>query len=98
MLPNRLDDTFDHIEMISNPRGYGKSALVREMAYKRDEICTRLKVPSGPVLFTDFLGVKSPSDAENKIMETLRPLFLPSFSPLSEERGSCAFIVILAYI
>ena len=45
--------------MIGNPRGYGKSALLMEMAYKRDEIYKRNEKPSGPVLFTDFEGVKT---------------------------------------
>jgi hypothetical protein len=29
------------------------------MAFKRDEICRSNKVPSGPVLFTDFAGLSS---------------------------------------
>ena len=90
VLPKRLRDTSDRIYMIGNPRGYGKSALVMEMAYMRDEICGRKKIPSGPVLFTDFRGVKSASDAEARVMETIRPLFLPSFSPLFDERGNLA--------
>jgi len=37
VLPKRLRYTSDRIYMIGNPRGYGKSALVMEMAYMRDE-------------------------------------------------------------
>ena len=79
--------------MIGNPRGYGKSALMMEVAYKRDKLCGRKKVPSGPVLFTDFRGVKSASHAEDRVMETIRPLFIPTFFPLHDERGSLAFVV-----
>jgi hypothetical protein len=78
--------------MIGNPRGYGKSALMMEMAYKRDEICKRNNIPSGPVLFTDFRGVQSASDAENRVLETIQPLFFTLFSFInksnSNKRGS----------
>ena len=80
MLPKRLSDTCDRIYLIGNPRGYGKSALVAEMAYRRKELCERKNLPSGPVLFTDFKGAKSAFDAEKKVLETIRPLFLTLFS------------------
>ena len=92
-MPKRLSDTSDRIYMIGNPRGYGKSALMMEVAYKRDKICGRKKVPSGPVLFTGFRGIESASDAKSRIMETIRPLFIPTFFPLHDERGSLAFVV-----
>jgi hypothetical protein len=78
--------------MFGNPRGYGKSALMMEIAHRRDEISQRNKIPSGPVLFTDFLGVKSATDAEDKVMQTIRPLFIQSFFQLHDDRGSLAFI------
>jgi len=56
----------------------------------RDDICGRKKILSGPVLFTDFRGVESSSDAKARVMETIQPLFLPSFSPLFDERGNLA--------
>ncbi len=65
MLPKRLCDTSDCLYMICNPRGYGKSALVKEMAYKRDEICKELKIPSGPVLFTDVFAVGNVAGAKS---------------------------------
>ena len=74
--------------MIGNPRGYGKSALMMEIAYRRDEISQRNKTPSGPVLFTDFRGVKSATDAEDRVMQTIRPLFIQSFFQLHDDRGS----------
>ena len=65
--------------MFGNPKGYGKSALMMEMAYRRDEICEKMKIPSGPVLFTDFQGVQSASDAKKRILETIKPLFFTWF-------------------
>ena len=61
------------------------------MAYIRDEICGRKKIQSGSVLFTDFRGVKSAFDAEARVTETIRPLFLSSFSQLFDEQGSLAW-------
>jgi hypothetical protein len=76
--------------MIGNPRGYGKSALIMELAYKRDEICKRNEIPSGPVLFTDFGGVKNASEAEERVLETIRPLFFThlSFIFKNNQKGS----------
>ena len=76
--------------MIGNPRGYGKSALVMEMAYKRDEICKRKNITSGPVLFTDFRGIKSAADAEDRVLKTIQPLFFTQLSFLyqNNERGN----------
>ena len=74
--------------MIGNPIGYGKSALMMEIAYRRDEISQRNKTTSGPALFTDFLGVESATDAEDKVMQTIRPLFIQSFFQLHDDRGS----------
>ena len=91
VLPKRLKDTYDCLYMIGNPRGYGKSALVKEMAYKRDEICRSKKVPSGPVLFTDFTGVEDATGAERKLLETIRPLFL-SLRKSSNEEGNLIFV------
>ena len=85
VLPQRLNDTDDCLYMLGNPRGYGKSALVKEMAYKRDEICRSNKVPSGPVLFTDFTGVKDATGAKRKLLETIRPLFMPLINSSNEE-------------
>ena len=85
-LPKRLSDTSNRIYLLGNPRGYGKSSLVAEMAYKRDIICGKEKIPSGPVLFTDFRGVKHADDAEDRIMATIQPLFLPSYSQLFDGR------------
>ena len=65
-LPKQLSDTSDRIYLLGNPRGYGKSALVAEMAYKRDVTCGKNGFPSGPVLSTDFRGVKTADDAEDK--------------------------------
>ena len=62
--------------MIGNPRGYGKSSLVKEFLYRRDKICKEKDQTSGPVLFTDFSQVQSVVDAEEKILETIRPLFI----------------------
>ena len=42
-------------------------------------------MPSGPVLFTDFDGVKSASDAEMKVLETIRPLFFTLFSSIPKD-------------
>jgi hypothetical protein len=91
--------------MIINPRGYGKSALMMEMAYKRDEICKRNDIPSGPVLFTDFEGIKSASDAEKRMLEKIQPLFFNMFSFLykNSERGSTSaafliFSILIAYL
>jgi hypothetical protein len=85
--------------MIGNPRGYGKSALMMEMAYKRDKICKRNSVPSGPVLFTDFRGVKSVSEAEDKVLQTIQPLFFTLFPIFRANKGrgstSAAFTVLL---
>ena len=78
--------------MIGNPRGYGKSALMMEIAYRRDEISQRNKTPSGPVLFTDFRGVESAADAKDRVMQTICPLFIQSFFQLHDDRGSLAFI------
>jgi hypothetical protein len=77
--------------LIVNPRGYGKSALVAELAYKRNAICEKNHFPSGPVLFTDFRGVKTADDAEDRILATIKPLFLPSFSQYYEQRGKKMF-------
>jgi len=74
--------------MLGNPRGYGKSALVVEFAHKRDLICDKKGFPSGPVLFTDFRGVKSAEDAEDRILATIQPLFFPSFFNLFDGRGT----------
>ena len=71
--------------MIGNPRGYGKSALVAEMAFRRKEFSKRKEMPSGPVLFTDFNGAKSASDAEMKVLETIRPLFFTLFSSIPKD-------------
>ena len=90
VLPQKLSDTDDCLYMFGNRRGYGKSALVKEMAYKRDEICRRNKVPSGPVLFTDFTGVKDATGAERKILETIRPLFISSVNLSSVEGSLCS--------
>ena len=80
--------------MIGNPRGYGKSALVKEMAFKRDEICKKMKIPSGPVLFTDFRGVKNSSDAKKRILETIQPLFFEFFSFLRYNyKGGIVFLL-----
>ena len=87
-LPKLLSGTSDRIYLLGNPRGYGKSALVAEMAYKRDVTCGKNGFPSGPVLFTDFRGVKTADDAEDKIMSTIQPLFLPSFFQLFDGRGT----------
>ena len=78
--------------MIGNPRGYGKSALMMEIAHRRDEISQRNKIPSGPVLFTDFRGVESAAEAKDRVMQTIRPLFIQSFFHLHDDRGSLAFI------
>ena len=78
MLPKRLNTTHDRLYMIGNPRGFGKSSLVAEFAYRRDDICAKNAngpYPSGPVLFTDFKGVKSADEAEEKIIATINPLF-----------------------
>jgi len=55
---------------------------VKEFAYKRGDIVARCNkestifaIKSGPVLLTDFAGVKSPEDAENRIKATIDPLF-----------------------
>ena len=85
MLPKRLSDTSDRIYLIGNPRGYGKSALMAEMAFRRNELSKRKEMPSGPVLFTDFNGVKSASDAEMKVLETIRPLFFTLFSSIPKD-------------
>ena len=73
--------------MIGNPRGYGKSALVKEFAYKRDEISRNYNIPSGPVLFTDFSSVRCATDAQEKISKTIRPLFLSFGLNLTREKG-----------
>jgi len=80
--------------MIGNPRGYGKSALVAEMAYRRNEFSERNKIPSGPVLFTDLKGAESPTDAKMKVLETIRPLFFTLFSsiPKDDKEGNAATI------
>ena len=78
--------------MIGSPREYGKSALMTEIAYRLDEISQRNKTPSGPVLFTDFFGVKSATDAEDGVVQRIRPLFFLSFFQLHVDRGSLAFI------
>jgi hypothetical protein len=65
-----------------------KSALVAEMAYKRDVICDQNGFPSGPVLFTDFRGVESADEAKERILATIQPLFLPSFLQLFDGRGT----------
>ena len=62
--------------MIGNPGGYGKSSLVQEFLYRRDKICKQKDLTSGPVLFTDFSQVQSVVDAEEKLLETIRPLFI----------------------
>ena len=85
MLPKRLSDTSDRIYLIGNPRGYGKSSLVAEMAFRRTEFSKTKEMPSGPVLFTDFNGVKSASDAEMKVLETIRPLFFTLFSSIPKD-------------
>ena len=85
MLPKRLSDTCDRIYLIGNPSGYGKSALVAEMAFRRKEFSKRKEMPSGPVLFTDFEGTKSASDAEMKVLETIRPLFFTLFSSIPKD-------------
>jgi len=88
--------------MIGNPRGYGKSSLVKEMAHTRDELSKRFEVPSGPVLLTDFRDVESPSDARRRVMETIQPLFFGTYVPLFDGRGMffCifAFFVYIVYI
>jgi hypothetical protein len=74
--------------MIGNPRGLGKSSLVMEIAYKRNDICLKRNISSGTVLFTDFRGIKSDSDAEERIMKTIQPLFLSSYFQFDNEKGS----------
>ena len=91
-LPKRLSDTSGCLYMIGNPRGYGKSALVKEMAYKRDKICKDMKHPSGPTLFTDFAGVKDSNNAEKKLLETIRPLFIPVIE-FKNEHGNLCFAI-----
>jgi hypothetical protein len=68
------------------------------MAYKRDSICAKKGLPSGPVLFTDLRGVKTADDAEERIMATIQPLFLPSFFHLFDGRGTHRFLTILVFI
>ena len=48
--------------------------------------------PSGPVLFTDFRGVKTADEAEDRILATIQPLFLLSFSQLFDGRGIKCFL------
>jgi hypothetical protein len=98
MIPKRLSDTSNRIYLVGNPRGYGKSALVAEMAYKRDIICGQNDLPSGPVLFTDFRGVESADEAKEKIMSTIQPLFLPSFLQLYDGRGTALPVLFHTYI
>ena len=66
--------------MIENPLGYGKSALMSEWAFKRTEVSKMCSpaLPSGPVLFTDFRNAASVRNAEQKIMKTVEPLFIPT--------------------
>ena len=82
--------------MIGNPRGYGKSALIAEMAYTRDTVCAKKGYPSGPVLFTDFLGVKTADDAEDRILATIQPLFLPQFAQLFDGRGTNNYCILIS--
>ena len=93
--------------MIGNPRGYGKSALIAEMAYRRNKICEKMKIPSGPVLFTDFEGIANSSDAKTRILETIQPLFftLFSFFQVNKARGNfvccvyfLSFSVVITYV
>lgn len=97
-LPKQLIDTLYCIYLIGNPRGYGKSALVAEMAYKRDLICGKNGFPPGPVLFTNFRGVKTADEAEKTILATIQPLFLPSFSQLFDGRGNHLLLVMYSMI
>ena len=48
--------------------------------------------PSGPVLFTDFRGVENAADAKDRILATIQPLFLLSFSQLFDGRGIKCFL------
>ena len=93
-----MSDTSNRIYLIGNPRGYGKSALVAEMAYKRDIICGQNDLPSGPVLFTDFRGVKHADGAEERIMSTIQPLFFPSFLQLFDGRGTALPVLFYTYL
>jgi hypothetical protein len=68
------------------------------MAYKRDIICGQNDFPSGPVLFTDFRGVKHADGAEERIMSTIQPLFLPSFSQLFDGRGTALPVLFHTYL
>ena len=72
--------------LIGNPPGQGKSSLIREWAYRRSETSNTGIPPlsSGPVLLTDFSNAQNLQHAEKKIMNTINPLFFPTFSRDSE--------------
>jgi len=78
--------------ILGNPRGYGKSALVAEFAHTRDVVCNKKGFPSGPVLFTDFKGIKSSDDAEKRILATIQPLFFRPLFQLFGRRGRHYFL------
>ena len=52
--------------MVGNPRGYGKSSLMKEFGSQYH---------NGPVLFTDFSEVEKPKDVHSLLHQTIAPLF-----------------------
>ena len=62
--------------MISNSTGQGKSSLVQEYLNGREKFSNEMNMMSGPVLFTDFSAVQNVTEAEAKVSETIRSLFL----------------------
>jgi len=52
--------------MVGNPRGYGKSTLMKEFGSQYS---------NGPVLYTNFSNITKPKDVQTMLNQTISPLF-----------------------
>lgn len=73
-LPKNVDP--ESWVMVGNPRGYGKSSLMREFG----------SLHQGPVLFTDFAELEDPTFVDTLLQATIDPLFFDMY-PLTIGAG-----------
>lgn len=72
--------------MVENPRGYGKSSLVKEFASRYH----------GPVLFTDFLSVGEPAIVTSLMEDTIGDLFFDPY-PLTIYAGKFIHLPLILF-